>query len=98
MLSGGRFDFGVGIGWLAEEFAAVGVPWERRTNRTREYLKAMKLLWTEEELEFNGEFCIFSKSSLTRSRCKSRTRPLCLAAKARRHSGGWVREATAGSA
>jgi alkanesulfonate monooxygenase SsuD/methylene tetrahydromethanopterin reductase-like flavin-dependent oxidoreductase (luciferase family) len=28
-LSGGRFDFGVGIGWLAEEFAAVGVPWER---------------------------------------------------------------------
>jgi len=27
-LSGGRFDFGVGIGWLTEEFAAVGVPWE----------------------------------------------------------------------
>jgi alkanesulfonate monooxygenase SsuD/methylene tetrahydromethanopterin reductase-like flavin-dependent oxidoreductase (luciferase family) len=45
-LSGGRFDFGVGIGWLAEEFAAVGVPWERRAERTREYLEAMKRLRT----------------------------------------------------
>ena len=60
-LSGGRFDFGVGIGWLAEEFAAVGVPWERRADRTREYLKAMKLLWTEDEPEFRGEFCAFPK-------------------------------------
>jgi probable F420-dependent oxidoreductase len=60
-LSGGRFDFGVGIGWLAEEFAAVGVPWERRAERTREYLQAMQLLWTEEESEFTGEFCRFPK-------------------------------------
>jgi probable F420-dependent oxidoreductase len=60
-LSGGRFDFGIGIGWLAEEFTAVGVPWERRAERTREYLKAMKLLWTEEEPEFKGEFCSFPK-------------------------------------
>src|SRR5262245_56680416 len=60
-LSGGRFDLGVGVGWLAEEFTAVGVPWERRGDRTREYLKAMKLLWTEEEPEFKGEFCSFPK-------------------------------------
>jgi probable F420-dependent oxidoreductase len=60
-LSGGRFVFGVGIGWLAEEFTAVGVPWERRAARTREYLKAMKLLWTEEEPEFEGEFVSFPK-------------------------------------
>jgi probable F420-dependent oxidoreductase len=60
-LSGGRFDFGVGIGWLEEEFAAVGVPWERRADRTREYLKAMKLLWTEDEPEFKGEFMSFPK-------------------------------------
>jgi probable F420-dependent oxidoreductase len=60
-LSGGRFDFGIGVGWLAEEFTAVGVPWERRAERTREYLKAMKLLWTEEEPEFKGEFCSFPK-------------------------------------
>ncbi len=60
-LSGGRFDLGVGIGWLAEEFTAVNVPWERRAERTREYLKAMKLLWTEEEPEFKGEFLSFPK-------------------------------------
>ena len=60
-LSGGRFDLGVGIGWLAEEFTAVNVPWERRAERTREYLKAMKLLWTEEEPEFKGEFMSFPK-------------------------------------
>jgi probable F420-dependent oxidoreductase len=61
-LSGGRFDFGVGVGWLAEEFDAVGVPWPRRAQRTREYLQAMKLLWTEDEPEFSGEFCSFPKS------------------------------------
>ena len=60
----GRFDFGVGVGWLAEEFAAVGVPWERRADRTREYLKAMQMLWTEEEPEFKGEFCSFPKGLL----------------------------------
>lgn len=60
-LSKGRFDFGVGIGWLAEEFTAVGVPWERRAERTREYLRAMKLLWTEDQPEFAGEFCRFPK-------------------------------------
>lgn len=61
-LSGGRFDFGVGIGWLEEEFAAVGVPWPHRGKRTREYLQAMKLLWTEDEPEFSGEFCSFPKA------------------------------------
>ena len=61
-LSGGRFDFGIGVGWLAEEFAAVGVPWERRGQRTREYVHAMKLLWTEDEPEFSGEFCGFPKA------------------------------------
>ena len=60
-MSGGRFDLGVGIGWLAEELTAVNVPWERRAERTREYLKAMKLLWTEEEPEFKGEFLSFPK-------------------------------------
>lgn len=58
-LSGGRFDFGVGIGWLEEEFTALGIPWARRAARTREYLQVMKKLWTEEETSFEGEFCSF---------------------------------------
>jgi len=64
VVSGGRFDFGVGIGWLAEEFAAVGVPWKRRAARTREYLAAMRVLWSEPESEFHGEFVSFPKLSL----------------------------------
>lgn len=58
-LSNGRFDFGVGIGWLEEEFTALGIPWARRAARTREYLHVMKKLWTEEETAFEGQFCSF---------------------------------------
>ena len=56
VLSGGRVDFGVGIGWLAEEFAALNVPWERRAARTREYLDVMRSLWTEPVSSYDGEF------------------------------------------
>jgi len=47
VLSLGRFDFGVGIGWLREEFEALGAPFDDRAARCREYLAAMKSLWTE---------------------------------------------------
>lgn len=60
VLSGGRLIFGVGIGWLKEEFRALGVPPERRAARTREYVEAMKRLWTDEYSTFHGTFCDFS--------------------------------------
>ena len=41
-LSSGRFTLGVGVGWLEEEFNAVGVPWEQRAQRTRECIDAMR--------------------------------------------------------
>ena len=47
VLSLGRFDFGVGIGWLREEFEALGVPFDDRAARCREYLAAMRALWTQ---------------------------------------------------
>ncbi|HJQ83810.1 MAG TPA: TIGR03619 family F420-dependent LLM class oxidoreductase [Candidatus Binatia bacterium] len=47
VLSRGRLDFGVGIGWLREEFDALGVPFDDRAKRCREYLAAMQALWTE---------------------------------------------------
>ncbi|MEM7469457.1 MAG: TIGR03619 family F420-dependent LLM class oxidoreductase, partial [Pseudomonadota bacterium] len=59
-LSGGRFDFGVGIGWLKEEFEALEIPWERRPQRTRDYLAAMQSLWTDTDSSHQGEFCSFS--------------------------------------
>jgi probable F420-dependent oxidoreductase len=55
-LSGGRVDFGVGIGWLSEEFAALGVPFERRAQRTRAYLDVMKRLWCDPVSSYDGEF------------------------------------------
>jgi probable F420-dependent oxidoreductase len=59
-LSGGRFIFGAGVGWLAEEFAALGIPFERRGPRTREYIEIMRQLWTEEVSSHQGEFASFA--------------------------------------
>jgi probable F420-dependent oxidoreductase len=58
-LSNGRFAMGIGIGWMAEEFAALGVPFERRAERTREYVAAMRALWSGESASFHGEFVKF---------------------------------------
>ena len=55
-LSGGRVDFGVGVGWLREEFHALQVPWERRGSRTAECIGVMKTLWCDEVSSYKGEF------------------------------------------
>jgi probable F420-dependent oxidoreductase len=55
-LSGGRFDFGIGVGWCAEEFEVVNVPFETRGRRTDEYIDVMKTLWRDEQSEFHGVF------------------------------------------
>ena len=54
-LSGGRVDFGVGIGWLKEEFQNLGMDFQGRGSRTEEYLLAMKALWSEGISEFKGQ-------------------------------------------
>ncbi len=59
-LSGGRVELGLGVGWLREEFDALGVPWERRGARNDEYVAAMRLLWSGPEVEFHGEFVDFA--------------------------------------
>jgi probable F420-dependent oxidoreductase len=55
-LSNGRVDFGIGVGWLREEFQALMVPWERRGKRTDEYLEVLRTLWCDEISSFAGEF------------------------------------------
>mgnify|MGYP001428927834 CR=1 FL=1 len=59
VLSKGRLTVGVGVGWMAEEFAALGVPFERRGKRTEEYIEAMRELWTSDLPTYNGEFVNF---------------------------------------
>jgi probable F420-dependent oxidoreductase len=56
VLSNGRLLFGVGIGWLADEFEAVGAPFADRAARAREAIRMMKVLWTEEAPRFDGRF------------------------------------------
>ena len=62
-MSGGRFELGIGVGWLKEEFQAMGVPFERRGRRADEYIAAMKALWAEDGATFSGEFVSFKEVS-----------------------------------
>jgi probable F420-dependent oxidoreductase len=58
-LSRGRLELGVGIGWLREEFDAIGVPFAERARRTDEAVAAMRALWAEPVASFSGEFFRF---------------------------------------
>ncbi len=58
-LSGGRVELGLGVGWMREEFDALGVSWERRGARNDEYVAAMRALWSGPHAEFHGEFVDF---------------------------------------
>ena len=61
-LAGGRrVLLGIGVGWLAEEFSALGVPFEDRGPRTDEYVAAMRTLWTQERASFKGRFVSFDE-------------------------------------
>jgi probable F420-dependent oxidoreductase len=55
-MSGGRIELGVGVGWLKEEFEAVGVPFAKRGARTDEYIAVMRKLWAEDGVSFKGQF------------------------------------------
>jgi probable F420-dependent oxidoreductase len=56
VVSGGRVIFGAGVGWMAEEFRLLGVPFEERAARTREYIAVMKEVWSKETPHFAGKF------------------------------------------
>lgn len=60
--TGGRVQLGVGVGWLREEFDAVGVPFEDRGARTDEYIEAMRELWSAAEPTYSGRFVSFDRA------------------------------------
>jgi probable F420-dependent oxidoreductase len=62
-LSGGRVELGLGVGWLQEEFDALGIPWQRRGARNDEYIAAMRALWAGPHAEFHGEFVDFEPAT-----------------------------------
>ncbi len=60
LLSNGRFMLGAGIGWLKEEFDAMGVPFERRGARYDDYIVAMRKVWSGEVVEHHSDFINWS--------------------------------------
>ena len=56
VLSGGRLDLGLGIGWHAEEYEALEVPFGERGRRMDEGIDLMKRLWTDDRVDFEGDF------------------------------------------
>ena len=58
-ISGGRVELGLGVGWMKEEFDALGVPWEKRGARNDEYIEAMRALWSGPHAEYHGQFVDF---------------------------------------
>ena len=59
-VSNGRFMLGVGIGWLKEEFEALGAPFERRGARFDDYIQAMRKVWSEDVVEHESDFISWS--------------------------------------
>ena len=55
-LSNGRAILGIGIGWLHEEFASVGIPFGERVGRTEESIRAIRSLWSEKAEPFEGDY------------------------------------------
>lgn len=55
-LCDGRLTVGVSMGWMPQEYAAAGVPMERRGARLDEYLRCLTALWTQDPVAFDGEF------------------------------------------
>lgn len=55
-LSGGRAILGIGIGWLREEFQALGIPFKERVGRTEESVAALRSLWKEGAEPFDGRY------------------------------------------
>ena len=61
LAGGGRVLLGIGVGWLAEEFAALGLPFADRGPRTDEYVAAMRALWSQQCATFKGRFISFDQ-------------------------------------
>ena len=63
--SGGRFIFGVGVGWDQEEFTDLGLPFRRRGRMSDDYIRAIKAAWATDIPEYKGEFLSFSGATFS---------------------------------
>jgi probable F420-dependent oxidoreductase len=96
-VSGGRFLFGVGGGWNAEEMADHGTAFNTRFQLMRERVMAMKAIWTEDEPKFHGELVDFPKMKTGPKPVQNPHPPVIVggafpyaARRALRYGDGWV--------
>ena len=92
----GRLLFGIGAGYLHQEFAALGVDFASRGPRTDEYLDVMRELWTAEQPEFDGKFVNFANSQAQPRRAQPGGPPVIVGGaspaalrRAVTHGNGW---------
>ena len=102
VLSQGRLVVGVGVGWMREEFEALGLPpFEERGAVTDEYIRAFKELWTSDDPHFEGKYVSFDNISFlpkpVQNPSKSRTRPSGSVGKAAQPCAGPRNWPTAGT-
>jgi probable F420-dependent oxidoreductase len=97
VLSGGRHDLGLGIGWMPEEFALTGADMARRGARMAEYVAVLRTLWAGGTQEFDGEFYRVPKGSTAPVPVQPGGPPVLLGGMARpalerigRIADGWV--------
>jgi probable F420-dependent oxidoreductase len=97
VLSGGRLDAGIGLGWSPDEYAAAGVPMEQRGRRFDEWLDALHAVLTEDPVSFEGEHYTVPRSHIAPAPVQAPRPPLLLggsAPAALRRAGtrgdGWI--------
>src|SRR5215471_14379364 len=97
ILSGGRHDLGLGIGWMPEEFALTGGEMARRGARAAEYVAVLRELWADEPVEFSGDFYEIPRGSVAPKPVQPGGPPVLLGGLARpaleragRIADGWV--------
>jgi probable F420-dependent oxidoreductase len=97
VLSGGRHDLGVGIGWMPEEFTASGATMARRGARADEYIAVLRALWADGVSEFDGEFYTVPPSRVAPKPVQPGGPPVLLGGMAQaaleragRISSGWI--------
>jgi len=96
VLSGGRLIVGAGTGWLAEEFAALGVPFEDRGARADEYLRLFKECWTNPAPRFEGKFARVADVSMNPRPLQTPHPPLWIGGDGPGSSAAWQSSVTAG--
>lgn len=97
VLSGGRHDLGVGIGWMPQEFTASGASMSQRGARAQEYIAVLRNLWAAGTSEFSGEFYTVPRSQVAPKPVQAGGPPVLLGGMARpaleragRISDGWL--------